>query len=198
MQNKNKIIIAGGVLLFLLIALLIIFSLKKISRPVVSTNSPQKVVLEEKLDSSDIGLSLDYSKGFKIVAKDNENFSLAEENNSAVKINIQKIKSQNVNGKAIDIYTLFDNFKKSFLKIDKDSKFFNETKFIKNQNNNTEKFPGMGFEVQYKLNGVATKYFLAVIQKGSDFYVFSLSAPLSDYPNKIGIITSMLGTLNLK
>ncbi len=201
MQNKTKVYVIAGVVLFLLIALILAFSLRKkpqtTSSPQKQASVPQKVTLEEKLDSPTIGISISYPKSFKVVKNDNQNFSLVDNSNSSVMINIQKL-AQNSTGNSKDIYSLIDSLKKSFLKIDPKGKFFNETKFLKNQNNNAEKFPGIGFEVQYSFQGKDIKYFLAAIQKGSDYYIFSLSAPLSDYPNKIGVITSMLGTLSLK
>ena len=199
MQNKTKIIVIIGIVVALLAALLLTLSLRKNS---ATTSLPQKnqtkVALSEKLDSPDLGLGIGYPKGFKVAKSDSENFTLIDESSPAVRVSVQKIKKQATGAGSFDIYSLTDSFKKSFLKIDKDCQFFNETKFIKTQNNGVDKFPGMGFEAQYSLSSTRIKYFLAVIQKGNDFYVFSLSSPLADYPNKIGVMTSMLGSLNLK
>ena len=194
MQNKTKIIVIGGIVVAILVAVFLTLSLRK--KPQTASLS-QKVTLEEKLDSPEIGLSMGYPKGFTVTNNNSENFSLQDESNPLVVVNIQKLKKSDANDGFKDIYTLIAGLKQSFQKVDPNCKFLNETKFIKNQNQNTQKFPGIGFEVEYNLENRQTKYFLATIQKGDNFYVFSLSAPLSDYPNKIGVITSMLGTLNL-
>ena len=160
--------------------------------------SKNKINLDKKFENPEVGLAINYPAGFEIAKSNDADFAFQDKSNPQLGISVKKYERSEKDPTRKDILSFLENQKENFKKIDKNCQFFNETKFIKIQNDGKEKYPGVGFEVEYKLDGKDIKYLMAVIQKGQNYHVFSLSAPKAEYPEKVKIITEMLGTLTLK
>ncbi len=198
MQNRTKIIIAvSGVSLFLILAIIFILTGRKTNDSSISSIE-NKVVLDKKFENPEVGLTISYPSGLEVAKSNDADFAFRDKSDPQFGLGIKKYERSEKDPTRKDIVSFVENQKENFKKIDKNCQFYNETKFIKSQNDGKEKYPGIGFEVEYKLDGKDIKYFLAAIQKGQGYHVFSLSAPKEEYPKKVKIITEMLGTLTLK
>lgn len=198
MQNRTKIIIAvAAVSIFLVLAVIFVMTGKK-SNDAQQAGQTKNVNLDKKFENPEVGLAINYPTGLEVAKNNDADFSLRDKGNPQLGIGIKKYERSEKDPSRKDIIAFVESQKANFKKIDSNAKFFNETKFIKSQSNDKEKYPGIGFEVEYELDGKDVKYFMAIIQKGQGFHVFSLSAPKEEYPEKVKIITEMLGTLTLK